>query len=251
MTGLIIDIALVIIVIVCAFRGFRNGMVRGLCGFLVIVLSLVIANAAASAFSDEFTDALQPFVGGIVDGKVQSIIAPESDDEEDEAVTDEDIEEAEKKPVIEYEMDYDTSSTRGMVMNTLRELGFLESVSTTIADAIEQETEEIGYALSDIISAKLSSAIAHIAVFAIVFLLLSILFAVIGNLLNVVFSLPGLRLVDQIAGTALGLLRGVVVVMFLALVFRYLSLVGVNIAADTSLLGYFAEHNVIANLLGI
>lgn len=231
MIGTIIDIALIVIIIACAFRGYRNGMVRGLCGFLAIVLSLVIANAAASAFSDEFTDALHPFVGGIVDGQVQKILSP--DEEED------------------ISLDYDTTTTRGVVMNTLTGLGFVESVAEKIADGIEKETREIGYALSDIISNKLSSALANIAVFAVVFLLLSIVFAIVGNVLNLVFSLPGLRLVDQIIGTGLGLLKGVVIVMFLALVFRYLGLVGADIAGETRVLEYFVRNNVVANLMGV
>ncbi|NLB29381.1 MAG: CvpA family protein [Clostridiales bacterium] len=241
MTGVIIDVALIVIVIICAFRGFRNGMIRGLFGFLVIVLSLVLANAAASAFSDEFTDALRPFVGGIVDGQVQDILSPEG------SKTDRG-EDGKKAPVV-YE--YDSSTTHGMVMNTLKGLGFLDSVAESIAESIGGETRETGYALSDIIGTKLSSALAHIAVFAIAFLLLSIVFAILGNLLNVVFSLPGLRLVDQIVGTVLGLFKGIVIVMFFALVFRYLGLAGIDISDETSVLLYFAEHNVIANLLGI
>ena len=237
MIGLIIDIALIVVILACAFHGFRNGMVRGLCGFLAIVLSLVIANAAASAFSDEFTDALRPFIGGIVDGKVQGLLDPNPKEPE------------EGEEVIEY--DYDSSTTRGMVMNALRGLGFLDSVATKIADSIDEATTETGYALSDIIATKLSSTLANIAVFAIVFILLSIAFAVVGNLLNIVFTLPGLRLVDQIVGTALGLLKGFVIVMFLALVFRYVSLIGTDVLNDTSVLKYFAEHNTIANLLGI
>ena len=242
MIGVIIDIALIVIILVFAFRGFRNGMVRGLCGFLAIILSLVIANAAADAFSGEFTDALRPFVGGIVDGKLQSLLSPDDDKENKPELENE-------QKIIDY--DYDTSTTHGVVMHTLRNLGFLESVSEKIADAIDETTTETGYALSDIISSKLSSTLAHIAIFAIAFLLLSIAFAVVGNLLNVVFSLPGLRLVDQIAGTVLGLLKGVAVVMFLALVFRYVGILSADLLGKTKVLMYFAEHNAIANLLGI
>lgn len=233
MLGLIIDIALIVIIIVCAFRGFRNGMVRGLCGFLAIILSLIIANAAAGAFADEFTDALRPFVGGIVDGQVQGILSPDEDKDDD---------------IID---EYDSETTHGMVMNTLKRLGFSDSVAERIAESVEKQTKEIGYALSDIIATNLSSALAHIAVFAVVFLLLSIAFAIIGNVLNLVFSLPGLRIVDQVVGTIFGLLKGFVIVMFVALVFRYLGIVGTNIADETRVLEYFAEHNIIANLLGI
>ena len=245
MTGLIIDIALVVIILICAFRGFRNGMVRGLCGFLAIVLSLVIGNASADAFSDEFTDALRPFVGGIVDGKLQRMLSPDKVEIDDTDT----VEEGGDNEFTDY--GYDTSTTNGVVMQTLRNLGFLESVSEKIASAIEEKTTETGYALGDIISTKLSSILAHIAIFAIAFLLLSIVFSVIGNLLNVVFSLPGLRLLDQIIGTALGLLKGVVIVMFLALVFRYVGIISADLLGKTKVLMYFAEHNTIANLLGI
>jgi len=257
--GIIIDIALVVIIITCAFRGFRNGMVRGLCGFLAIVLALIIGNAAADTFSGEFTDALRPFVGGIVDGKLQKMLSPNKDeiyvsgeadetDEADDTKTNKTKENA-GKDMVDY--GYDTTTTYGSVMQTLRNLGFLESISDKIATAIDETSTETGYALGDVISTKLSSTLAHIAIFAIAFLLLSIVFAVVGNLLNVVFSLPGLRLLDQIAGTALGLLKGVVIVMFLALVFRYVGIIKADMLEETRVLMYFAEHNTIANLLGI
>lgn len=238
MIAVVIDIALVAILIVSGFRGFRNGAVRGICGFLAIILSLVLANAAAKSFSDEFTEALSPFVGGLVDSKVQSILSPDDKDDKEE-----------ERP--EYYDDYDTSTTHGMAMLTLRQLGFLEPLAEKMTAAIEEETSKIGYALGEVITQKLCSGISHVAVFVVIFILLSIIFAVVGNLLHVVFSLPGLRLLDQIAGTALGLLRGLVIVMFISLIFRYFGMVGSNIVEETAVLEYFVRHNAVANVLGI
>ncbi|MDR0838672.1 MAG: CvpA family protein [Oscillospiraceae bacterium] len=249
MTGIIIDAVIVIIVVFCAYRGFRGGVVRGVCGFLALILSLVIANAAASTFSGEFKGVLSPFVGGLVDGQIQKILMPDANTPSEE--TDDADDEEAAPAALPDEGDYDTDTTFGMSMLTLRKLGFFKGAAERISKSIDDETSEVGYALGGIISDKLCSALAYIAVFAIAFMLLAIVFAVAGNLLNFAFSLPGLRLLDQIAGTVLGVLRGLVIVFFIATVLRYFGIVTAGTVEKTSILEYLVNNNPVANALRI
>jgi membrane protein required for colicin V production len=108
-----------------------------------------------------------------------------------------------------------------------------------------------GFSFSDVIADKLSSALSYIAVFAVAFTLVAIVFAVIGNLIGFVFALPGLRLLDVIAGTVFGLVKGLIIVMAIATVVRYFGLLALDLIEDTTVLNYFINQNIVADILGI
>ncbi|MDR0446949.1 MAG: CvpA family protein [Oscillospiraceae bacterium] len=244
MIGVVIDIIILAFVAFCAYRGFRAGIVRGIAGFLALMLSLILANAASEAFSAEFTGVLRPFVGGLVDGRLQSILSPEKQESEEER-------EEERDDVLPDENEYDIETSHGLTMLTLRKLGFFKSAAEKITETIKTETVEAGYSLGSIITDKLCKVIARVAVFAAAFILLSIAFAVVGSLIGFVFSLPGLRQLDAIAGLAAGLLRGALIVLFAAAVLRYLGIVTADVVAETKLLRYIVDNNIIADVLGI
>jgi uncharacterized membrane protein required for colicin V production len=244
MIGVVIDLVIIAFAALCAYRGYRAGIVRGIAGFLALILSLVLANAAAEMFSGEFTGVLRPFVGGLVDNKLQSILSPREEGEAGE-------ESAEASAPLPDEDEYDISTARGLTLLTLRKLGFLKSAAVNIADSIKTETAEAGYALGSVITDKLCRALAHVAVFAAAFILLSIAFAVAGSLLNFVFSLPGLRLFDKLAGLAAGLLRGALIILFAAAILRYFGIITSGAVEETRLLRYIVDHNLIAEALGI
>jgi hypothetical protein len=81
--------------------------------------------------------------------------------------------------------------------------------------------------------------------------LIAIVFAVIGNLVGFVFALPGLRIVDIISGAALGLVKGMIIVLAVTVIIRYFGLVFLPTIEGTTLLRYFVNNNPIANMLGI
>ena len=229
MTALLIDLAIVGIVVYCAWRGFRNGLIRGAFGIVALIISLLVANIAADAYSQEFEGILLPFVGGVVDTTLSEIYH-------------DDLEYAE----IEHE---DQSSDFLSAFTALREIGLPLPAAIRVAEnSVADESERT---LSDIISDQLSRSLAYIAVFAISFVLVAIVFAVIGNLIGFVFSLPGLRLLDTIAGAAFGLVKGIIIVLALGAVTRYFGLLAIDILEETSLLNYLVNNNIVADMLGI
>ena len=218
---LAIDIAIIVIVAFCTWRGFKNGIVRGVFGVLTLVVSLYAANIAATAYSGEFTGMLKPFIGGVID----SALADVPDEEAAGA--------------------YETA------FSALRKVGLPVSAAEQVAEqSVSGDGGQNGF-LADMITDKLSSVLAYVVVFGIAFLLLAIIFAVVGNLINLVFSLPGLRLADEIAGTAFGLLKGMVIVYAIAVIVRYIGLLAPETIEQTVVLNNIVNNNPIANMLGI
>ncbi|MCL2125324.1 MAG: CvpA family protein [Oscillospiraceae bacterium] len=230
---LAIDIAVLAIIAFCGWRGYRNGLIRGVFGVVTLIVSLLIAGIAANAYSEEFTDMLDPFVGGIIDSTIGEY-------RESEAEFD----------LTKYENESEDFKT---AYSTLRKIGLPESAAAGVSKMVLEEDESGARpgTLSDRIASKLSSVLAFVAVFGIAFILLAIIFTVIGNLVGFVFSLPGLKIVDIAAGVAFGLAKGLLIVLVLAAVVRYAGLFAPDTINSTSVLKYFVNNNMVAERIGI
>jgi len=90
-----------------------------------------------------------------------------------------------------------------------------------------------------------------VGVFLVAFVILSILFAVLGNLVNFIFSLPGLALPDKILGLLFGLAKGLIIVLVIAVAMRYLGMVSAATIEKTKVLRYILTRNPLSGILGI
>lgn len=226
-----IDLTVIAVIAFCGWRGYKNGLIRGVFGVVALIVSIFVANIAADAYSKEFTGMLKPFVGGLVDSALTEL-------DEKGIVYD--------KRAHEHKID---SLDFGTAYEALRWIGLPEPSAVRIAGLSADEDPEVH--ISDRIADKLSSVLAYIAVFAIAFILLAIIFAVIGNLIGLVFSLPGLRLLDAIAGVAFGLTKGFIIILALATVVRYFGFLTLETIERTSILNQIVNNNPIADMLGL
>ncbi|MCL2045993.1 MAG: CvpA family protein [Oscillospiraceae bacterium] len=229
-----IDLAIIGTVAFCGWRGYSNGLIRGVFGVVTLVLSLFAASVAASAYSDAFSDLINPFVSGVIDTALVDIL--DNDMEHDPSI---------------FEGKSENYST---AYKALRRIGLPQSPAMRVAELATSGRSNEGIPetlLSDYLADRLSSVLAFVAVFGIAFVLMGIIFAVIGNLINFVFSLPGLALVDSIAGAAFGTAKGLLIVFVLATVVRYVGLIAPNVIESTKILKYIVNNNPIANVIGI
>ena len=255
MIVLTIDLAILAIIAFCGWRGYKDGLIRGVFGVVALVASIFIANIAADAYSTEFTGMLKPFVGGLVESALTEL----------------------REKNIEYDPgahDHDISLPDfGTAYEVLRWIGLPEPSAVRVAKlSVDEDSATDGKPaarnerpadeepadveapethISERIADKLSSILAYVAVFAIAFILLAIIFAVVGNLIGVVFSLPGFKLLDAVAGIAFGLAKGLILVLTLATVVRYFGLLAPDTIERTTILNQIVNNNPIANMLGL
>ena len=226
---ILIDLGIVAIVAFCAWRGFRNGLVRSVFGIVSLIVALFIANIIASAYSEEFTGMLNPFFSGVVDTALADMV-------DDDTYTATIVRET-------GEGSYETS------FSLLRRIGLSEPASEHVSELVSDA--EPGRLLTEVITDRLSSSFAYVIVFGIVFVLLKIILSVAGNLINLVFALPGLRLLDIIAGAVFGLVKGLLIVFTFAAIFRYIGMLAPESLEDAALLNYLVNANPIARIFGI
>ena len=236
----VIDITIVAIVAFCAWRGYRNGLIRGIFGIVALVVALIIANLAAAAYSDEFTGMLNPFVSGVVDTTLADMF--------EEGVAEAAV------PTVYTALRTDDEGAFSTAIEALRRIGLPDTAAENVAEMATSPDEDgftVGGLLSDMLSNRLSSVFAYVAVFGIAFILLAIVFTVIGNLINLVFTIPGFQLLDSITGAVLGLAKGLFVVFTLAVIIRYIGLLAPEILEETTVLSFIVNVNPIAGILGI
>jgi len=73
MTTLIIDLAIIGAVVFCGWRGFKNGLIRGVFGVVSLIVALLVANIAAQAYYGETKEMLMPFVSGVLDSTMSDV----------------------------------------------------------------------------------------------------------------------------------------------------------------------------------
>jgi len=230
----LIDLAILGTIVFCGWRGYKSGLIRGVFGVVSLIASLLVANITAQAYSDEAKGILTPFVGGVIESTITTM----------------------KEDGIEYHAlahDHGIDDTDfGTAYTALRQIGLPEASAVKVAEqALDINDDEKEKSFYDIIADRLSSALSYVAVFGIAFLLIAIVFAVIGNLVGVVFALPGLKLVDIIAGSVLGLFKGIIIVYSVAVIIRYYGLLILQTLESTTVLRSIVNSNPIANMLGV
>jgi len=229
--GIVLDVIIIVGIAFAAWRGVKNGFIRGIVGATAIIVCIMLSGAVAKSFSSEFAAMLRPFVGGVVESKFTEITglnagelpSPDADHTENWIIADE----------------------------TLERMGVFKPAAEKIADAVAKEAISLQSDVSGIIADRLAEMIAYVCVFAVAFVLLAIICVVVGNLISLAFTLPGLKQVDAVLGGILGLGRGLLIVLVAATAIRYFGFLASSTIESTTILEYFVLHNPIANLLGI
>lgn len=221
-----IDLILVAIIAFCAWNGYRKGFIMGISGVLALIVAFYAAQIVADTYSQEFTSMLKPFISGIVDNAVADA---QKDDEES----------------------YEENDVYGVTYSALGNIGILKTAADDIAQEIAEKVERTGQTMREEIVSLLCSKIAYVLTAVIVFLLVLIVFTVITNIINLAFKMPGLELVNGVAGGVFGFVKGAVIVAVIAWVMRYLGmLIDEDIIDKTVLLEWLMEHNLVAKFFG-
>lgn len=234
--NIIIDLVLIGILALCVWNGYRKGLILGISGILALVVAFYGANLIAETYSSEFTSMVEPFIAGIVDKSVDET----SEDLETPA------ENGDLDPSANPEQVYEVS------YESLRKIGILKSAASNIAEELKNEVDQIGSKLKTAVIHKLAGTLAYVAVLIIVFLLIVIIFAVISNLLNLAFKLPGLELLNEIGGTLFGLLKGLIFIFAISWALRFFGFVIPETTVNkTVLLKWLMNNNPIIAIFGL
>lgn len=242
MPKIIVDIVLIAIILFCGWCGYKKGLIMGIGGVVVIIVSVLCANLLANTFSYEIVPVMRPFVSGYIETTLTN--------EEDGVLTElgYDDEGYSLADVLEQEPEL----AKEIGLEAYRRFGLSADVAEQLSDeAIEHKKDsdrDLLYSLSEVFCQRVS----RVACLILAFLLILIVLTVIGNITNLSFKLPNMDLLDDVGGACLGVVRGIMFCLLITWALRYLGLVfGLGYLEETWLASGLMKANLFAKILGV
>lgn len=240
--AVLLDLLLLGVIALCAWRGYKNGILVGAVSIVGIVACICAGNIMAETYDDEFASVPQSIGSGLVDSYSTRILMADYanviEGEDDDLVV---------RLTAEQKTDVYAVSRA-----VCRQFGFAEAVSDSIAQRVAAQTNTVNQAMNHVLATEICLQISHAAIFAIVFLLTIIILAALRNTLDLYLSLPGLEIVNRVLGAVIGGAKGLIYVLLFAVFLRYAGmLISDEVIQGSLLTKALTEHNLIANILGI
>lgn len=211
--SLIFDIAIAAILLLSLIIGGSRGFVRSLLSVVILVAALLGSSIVANVLADPVTEWVTPRVE-------QSILDRLTDGHSEEAVS---AAAASDNAALSQLVDFDAI--------------------TGIAKKAMDSAVEAGKNMLEGAVAGMIRSLVYAILFLLSFLLLTLLLKLITSPLHLAARAPVLSTLNRLAGAALGLCIGVLVMFAAASVVQWTGLVDQATLRQTYLLQYFTQHS--------
>ncbi len=240
----VINLVLIAILIICAWQGFKKGIIMGIIEVLVIILSLYGAQLLTDTFSYEVIPVLQPFVNGYIENQVQenTYLAfgyePDENGDFDVDLSVGDL------------LDSRPEAREEITLTTYQGLGLYDELARTLTDRSLEYAEENNASLVSSVVTVVCQSITWYGGFLLAFILVFTVLIVIVNIPNLSFRIPYVGIVNDIGGLAIGIFTGA---LFCSVVVWAMQFIGILLPEETvrstGLAAYFLDKNMLANYI--
>ncbi len=235
----VIDLILLAVLLLCAWNGYKKGLIMEIGAMVCLAVSLYAACMLANTFSYEVVFALEPFAGGYIES-VMTEQAPER--------LDYDLTEYSINDIVAE----DPSKIHDIAKATFECLGVYEVTADELAEDVQAYMDENEVPLKTAVIDVTCNTVVYAAAVALIFLIILIFLTVLGNIPNLTFHLPNMEEVDEIGGALMGLLRGVVLCMLAVWVLKFSGLViGEETLSNTILAKLLERIGFVSFFLGV
>ena len=210
--SLILDIAVVAILLLCLIIGGSRGFIRSLLGVVILAAALLGSSILANVLADPVTEWVTPRVEQYVldrltDGRSQEAVSAAASDSA-----------------------------------SLRELVDFDAITGMAKKAMDSAVEAGKNLLEGAVTGMVRSLV-YAVLFLVSFLVLTLLLRLITSPLHLAARVPVLSTLNRLAGAALGLCIGILLMFAAASVLQWTGLVSPAALRDTYLLQYFTQHS--------
>lgn len=237
----ILSLIFIAILVLCAWSGFRKGLIMGILSLVALVISVYGADLLSQTYSGEVIDALRPFASGFVEvNVVDKTVRPAMGID------------AANLSLNDF-FAQNPGREREFCSLTYTGMGIYESTSEQLADeAIAYAREKGNVDLIDAVVEVLCHRISYAGGFILAFLMILIILTVVGNIPNLSFKIPNFQAGDDIGGALLGLAQGVGLCLVLSWALKFTGMViPQDVLADTFLVPWFMDQPLLVHFLGI
>ena len=215
----IINLVLMGIVVICAWQGYKKGIIMGIIGILVIILSLYGAQLLSDTFSYEVIPVLKPFVTGVMDTRIENtaygVLGYEPDENGNYDV-----------PMSLTDMIEGLPESREEICRwTYKDLGIYDTAAEDMAKTAVDYMDQNNVSLNAAITNTLCQSISWYGGFIIAFILLFTVLTVVVNLPNLSFKIPYVGILNDLGGLAIGIYTGLLFCSLLVWLLQFSGLV--------------------------
>ncbi len=234
-----IDLMLLAILVLCAWNGYRKGVIMEVGAVICLVVSLYGAYLIANTFSYEVVSAVKPFAGGFIE-EVIRVDVPER--------LEYDLSEYSLNDIVESEPE----KAKDVAKSTFLCLGVYEPTADELANRVVTYSDENKVSLKNAIVDVSCDTLVFAAAVVLCFVVILIFLTFVGNIPNLSFRLPNMEEVDEIGGAVVGLMRGAVLCMLVAWALKFTGMaIGEETLGMTVLGKLFAKIGLIPFFLGV
>ena len=240
MPAIFYDVIIVLVLLLFVWRGHHRGFVLTLCGFLSLFVALFGASFLSKALAEPVSQLVQPVIEQHLQNLFDHAHPPMSQPysfPEEELLPD---------FLMENVNSDSTISTLPVTLDELLSILKENHIYSTFSDAIGRALEDgqfisgtnVIHSVAKYIAFELTSVI----LFAIFFILISIIWFLLSHALNLAFHLPVLSTLNHWSGALLGLFQGFFLVWVISklLLNRFFTQ---ELAESTFILQYFCHFD--------
>ena len=237
--ALILDLAVLAVLVLCAWRGAVKGLILTLCGLLAVIVAYLGSTWVSNQFSEPVSEFIQPYVSGYMENILENTL-----DQFTDSIPD-------NMPPLQIpsdgteELPAEIQMTLNDVLRALGESGLFSGLLQSVSDAVDTGALSITTSAVTAVAGYLSFQLARAGLFLLSFVLILLLWWLVSHMLDLAFKLPVLRTFNKAGGLLLGLVKGALVLLVACWAVRFFGLVPPETAQQTWLFSLFLNFQLI------
>lgn len=239
---LILNLTLLLIVLLCAWNGWKRGLIAGIGSLLALVISIYCADLLSTTYSYEVIDALRPFASGYMETTINNEVRVEYNitGASDSSLS------------VEDYLTAHPEDAQGFCQSTFEHMGVYGETARVMADSSLDYAAAQEMSVTGAMVEVLCRTAAYAVGFMLAFLLILILLTVLGNLPNLTFKIPGMDLLNDIGGLLTGVIQGFFFCALLCWFFKFTGIVLPQATiAESGLAAWLMRLDLLYPFLGI
>ena len=204
------EIVLLIIILMCAWNGYKKGLLMCIGTILTIIISLYVGDLLSDTFSPEVRPVFRPFVSGYMDGtegvisdNLNALLGGNNTLSIEDAL--------EQNPDLKYQL----------CENSYKKVGIYTSAAKEMATDAVARSNESNVSLQSAIVDVMCSNFTYLIGFILFFVLSMIVFTVLGNIFNLSFKIPDKDKLNDVGGAVAGAVTGIIFCMIIAWILEF------------------------------
>lgn len=241
---LILDLAVLAVLALCAWRGSAKGLVLTLCSLLAVVVGFVGAFWISDQFSEPVSKFIQPYIQSYVEELLEAPLAQAGDTIASPSPSSPGIPIPSATPGSDTDIE-EIQATLDEVLNALGESELFSGLFESVSEAVREGTLTVITTAAAAVAGYISLQLARTGLFLLSFVVILVVWWLLSHTLDLAFRLPVLRTLNKTGGLLLGLVKGILILLVACWALLTFDIVTQEVAQQTYLFRLFLNFQII------